>query len=119
MLLIKYLQFKSKFTWALSNLIAFLRWNLFTYRDLWKWIDNPFEILPIKPQPVQYVLSLPGLGRSWTAVSLAVKLKSKIMHEFFGHVDEVFNVDELVGRMSAYIAGSDKAKAGDFHFFRL
>ena len=63
MLLIKYLQFKSKFGWALSNLVAFLRWNLFTYRDLWEWIDNPFETLPIKPQPVQYVLSLPGLGQ--------------------------------------------------------
>lgn len=63
MLLIKYLQFKSKFGWALSNLVAFLRWNLFTYRDLWEWIDNPFEILPIKPLPVQYVLSLPGFGQ--------------------------------------------------------
>jgi len=63
MLLIKYLQFKSKFGWALSNLVAFLRWNLFTYRDLWEWIDNPFEIFPIKPQPVQYVLSLPGFGQ--------------------------------------------------------
>jgi hypothetical protein len=63
MLLIKYLQFKSKFGWALSNLVAFLRWNLFTYRDLWEWIDNPFETLPIKPQSVQYVLSLPGLGQ--------------------------------------------------------
>jgi len=63
MLLIKYLQFKSKFRWSLSNLVAFLRWNLFTYRDLWEWIDNPFEILPLAPQPVQYVLSLPGLGQ--------------------------------------------------------
>ena len=35
MLLIKYLQFRSKFRWSLSNLVAFLRWNLFTYRDLW------------------------------------------------------------------------------------
>jgi IS4 transposase len=34
MLLIKYLQFKSKFNWSLSNLVAFLRWNLFTYRNL-------------------------------------------------------------------------------------
>jgi hypothetical protein len=63
MLLIKFLQFKSKFGWSLSNLVAFLRWNLFTYRDLWEWIDNPFEILPITPGPVQYVLSLPGLGQ--------------------------------------------------------
>jgi len=63
MLLIKYLQFKSKFSWSLSNLVAFLHWNLFTYRNLWQWIDNPFEILPIAPQPVQYVLPLPGLGQ--------------------------------------------------------
>ena len=72
MLLIKYLQFKSKFGWALSNLVAFLRWNLFTYRDLWEWIDNPFEILPIKPQPVQYVLSLPGLGQHQSKMATCI-----------------------------------------------
>jgi hypothetical protein len=63
MLLIKYLQFKSKFGWSLSNLVAFLRWNLFTYRDLWEWIDHPFDVLPLQPKPVQHVLSLPGLGQ--------------------------------------------------------
>ena len=63
MLLIKYLQFKSKFGWSLSNLVAFLRWNLFTYRDLWGWIDHPFDVLPIQPTPVQQLLSLPGLGQ--------------------------------------------------------
>jgi hypothetical protein len=62
-LLIKYLQFKSKFGWSLSNLVAFLRWNLFTYRDLWEWIDHPFDVLPIQPMPVQHVLSMPGLGQ--------------------------------------------------------
>ena len=41
-LLIKYLQFKSRMSWALSNLIALLRWNLFTHRNLWRWIDDPF-----------------------------------------------------------------------------
>ena len=71
-LLIKYLQFKSKFGWALSNLVAFLRWNLFTYRDLWEWIDNPFEILPIKPQPVQYVLSLPGIGQHQSKMATCI-----------------------------------------------
>lgn len=30
MLLLKYLQFKSRIKWALSNLVAFLCWNLFT-----------------------------------------------------------------------------------------
>jgi len=63
MVLIKYLQFKSKFGWSLSNLVAFLRWNLFTYRDLWEWIDHPFDVLPIVPRPVQHVLSMPGLGQ--------------------------------------------------------
>jgi hypothetical protein len=72
MLLIKYLQFKSKFGWALSNLVAFLRWNLFTYRDLYEWIDNPFETLPIKPQPVQYVLSLPGLGQHQSKMATCI-----------------------------------------------
>lgn len=63
MLLVKYLQFKSRFGWSLSNLVAFLRWNLFTYRDLWAWIDEPFDILPMMPEPVQYRLPLPGLGQ--------------------------------------------------------
>ena len=63
MLLIKYLQFKSSFGWSLSNLVAFLRWNLFTYRDLWQWIDHPFDVKPLGPNPVQYTLSLAGLGQ--------------------------------------------------------
>jgi len=63
MLLIKYLQFKSKFGWSLSNLVALLRWNLFTYRDLWQWIDQPFDVLPQVPESVQYVLPMPGLGQ--------------------------------------------------------
>jgi hypothetical protein len=54
MLLIKFLQFKSRFGWSLSNMVAFLRWNLFTYRNLWEWIDNPFDVLPLQPEPVQY-----------------------------------------------------------------
>ncbi len=36
MLLIKYLEFRPKPGGSLSNLAAFLRWNLFTYRDLWE-----------------------------------------------------------------------------------
>jgi hypothetical protein len=63
MLLIKYLQFKSTFSWSLSNLVAFLRWNLFTYRDLWEWINHPFDTLPLVPGPVQEDLPLPGLGQ--------------------------------------------------------
>jgi len=62
-LLIKYLQFKSKLGWSLSNLVAFLRWNLFTYRDLWDWIDKPFDVLPIAPHSVQLPLPLVSIGQ--------------------------------------------------------
>lgn len=63
MLLIKYLQFKSKFEWSLSNLVAFLRWNLFTYRNLWDWIDKPFDVLPVIPKPVQSLLPFKSFGQ--------------------------------------------------------
>ena len=62
-LIIKFLQFKSKFAWSLSNLVAFLRWNLFSYRNLWDWIDSPFEVLPIIPRSVQYPLPFAGVGQ--------------------------------------------------------
>ena len=58
MLLLKYLQLRSRLSWALSNLVALLRWNLFTYRDLWTWIDNPFNTPPQHPIPVQLKLRL-------------------------------------------------------------
>ena len=46
MLLLKYLQLRSKFAWSLSNLVALLRQQLFVYRDLWVWIDKPFQAPP-------------------------------------------------------------------------
>ena len=36
-LLLKYLKFRSTFAWSVSNLVAMLRYNLFTYRNLWAW----------------------------------------------------------------------------------
>ena len=56
MLLLKYLQLRSRLNWALSNLVALLHWNLFTYRDLWRWLDNPFETPPLPPIPQQILL---------------------------------------------------------------
>ena len=47
MLLVKYLQLRSTFGWSLSNLVALLRQQLFVYRDLWAWIDDPFQPPPI------------------------------------------------------------------------
>lgn len=51
-LLLKYLQMRSRLSWSLSNLIALLRLNLFVHKDLWAWIDNPFSSPPDKPPTV-------------------------------------------------------------------
>jgi len=51
-MLFKYLKNKAKFKWHLSNLIVFLRINLFTKINLWVWIDNPLAIRT-KPPPEQ------------------------------------------------------------------
>ena len=48
MLLVKYLQLKSAFGWSLAYLVALLRQQLFVYRDLWVWIDNPFQPRPCR-----------------------------------------------------------------------
>lgn len=45
-LIVRYLQFRSAFKWAVSNLVALLRWNLFSYRDLWEWLNRPFDTPP-------------------------------------------------------------------------
>jgi IS4 transposase len=46
MLVLKYLQLKSAFSWSLSTLAALLRQQLFFYRDLWLWLDDPFQAPP-------------------------------------------------------------------------
>jgi hypothetical protein len=46
MLVLKYLQLKSKYNWSLSTLAALLRQQLFFYRDLWAWLDDPFQAPP-------------------------------------------------------------------------
>ena len=46
MLVLKYLQLKSTFSWSLSTLAALLRQQLFFYRDLWVWLDDPFQAPP-------------------------------------------------------------------------
>jgi hypothetical protein len=42
-LLVKYLQLRSSWNWSLSNLVALLRQQLFVYRDLWEWINQPLR----------------------------------------------------------------------------
>jgi hypothetical protein len=46
-LILKYLKLKSSFGWSLSNLVALLRQQLFVYRNLYLWIDDPFQAPPV------------------------------------------------------------------------
>ncbi len=46
-LIFKVLKTQAKHGWYLSNLVAFIRLNLFVKVDLNKWLDNPF----VKEQP--------------------------------------------------------------------
>ena len=61
LLAIKFLQLQAKFTWSLSRLIALLRQQLFVYRDLWRWLESPFE----PPLPLTEEDS-PQLPFAWT-----------------------------------------------------
>ena len=56
-LLLKALKAMAKYNWCLSNLVAFIRLNLFVKIDLQQWIDNPFvEHIKPPPNPIQGVL---------------------------------------------------------------
>jgi hypothetical protein len=57
MLLLRYLQLCSRFGWSLANLVALLRMNLFTHRDLMAWLDKPFAIPPDPQDPPQATLA--------------------------------------------------------------
>ena len=51
MLLVKMLHMRSSFGWHLSNFCVLLRQQLFVYRDLWKWINDPFQAPETPPSP--------------------------------------------------------------------
>lgn len=42
-LILKAMKAKAKFKWHLSNLVAFIRLNIFVKIDLQRWLDKPFE----------------------------------------------------------------------------
>jgi hypothetical protein len=58
MLLLKWVHHLSKAKWSLSNLASMLRLNLFTYRDLTAWLDNPFGTPPLLLDSQQLTLGL-------------------------------------------------------------
>jgi hypothetical protein len=49
LLLLKMLKAMAQFAWSMSNLVAMLRFNLFTYRDLVQWLDDPVNTPPFVP----------------------------------------------------------------------
>ena len=56
LLILRFLQLKSKWGWSLSNPVALLRMNLFKHRDLWTWLDDPFSARA-SPYPEQTELA--------------------------------------------------------------
>lgn len=66
LLLLKWLKHLAHCSWSFSNLAAMLRLNLFTYRALLQWLQEPFgpPADPDKPpEAVQLDLALPGIGQ--------------------------------------------------------
>lgn len=63
LLLLRWLHYLSQAGWSFSNLASMLRLNLFTYRNLRDWLDDPFQTPPEVTAPEQFQLELPGLGQ--------------------------------------------------------
>lgn len=57
MLLLRDLQRSSRFGWSLANLVALLRMNLFTHRDLMAWPNEPFTTPPHQQDYPQMILA--------------------------------------------------------------
>ena len=61
MLLIKYFQFCARRNWFLSNLGALFRWNLMSYRNLWEWLNDPFNTPPDNSEAQLTLIPFPDL----------------------------------------------------------
>ena len=60
MLLVRYLQLRATWKWSLSHLVALLRQQLFVYRDLWAWLNQPFRPPVALDEDPQLALPLGG-----------------------------------------------------------
>lgn len=60
MLVPKYLQLRASYGWSLSNLVALLRQQLFVYRDLFSWLNQPFQPPPALEFAAAQLLLLPA-----------------------------------------------------------
>lgn len=57
-LILRFLQLRSRFNWSLSNLVSLLHMSLFTHKDLWAWLDKPFHEFEEPDEPEQLKLNL-------------------------------------------------------------
>jgi hypothetical protein len=57
-LLLKYMQFCSKASWSMSNLVALLRMNLMVYTDLWEWLEKKWMTEDVSQEDPQLTLNL-------------------------------------------------------------
>jgi hypothetical protein len=56
--MLRYLQLVARFAWSLSNLVVLLRMNLFTHRNLWAWLNIPYDNPLADYEPEQMALNL-------------------------------------------------------------
>jgi len=64
LLLVRWLKHLSRAGWSLSLTASMLRMNLFVYRDLREWLDDPL-VWDDEPTPIdQLELAIPGLGQA-------------------------------------------------------
>jgi Transposase DDE domain/Domain of unknown function (DUF4372) len=59
MLLLRLLHLRSTWRWSFSNLVALLRQQIFVYRDLWKWLNQP-DTPPHQVHDAQLGFAWPG-----------------------------------------------------------
>jgi len=63
MLLLKWLHYLSQYRCSLNNLATAIRLNLFTYRDLQRFLNDPWDPPPEPPGPRQLRLTFGDLGQ--------------------------------------------------------
>jgi hypothetical protein len=63
LLILKWLHYISKAGVSFSVLASMLRLNLFTYRDLREWLDDPFRTPPKIPIPQQLSINFRRPGQ--------------------------------------------------------
>lgn len=60
LLLVKFLQLRSKYSWHMSRLMALLRHQIFVYRCLWRFLDHPLESPPAQLAPLPLFDHIPS-----------------------------------------------------------